>query len=84
MKKKLLIILGAGSSLSCGFPSVADLDFLMDGWSESGQRRILSRIIIKHWGQEARAYYASGKTGLRPALNFEKVLGDLVAVLAIG
>lgn len=46
MKKKLLIILGAGSSLSCCMPSVADLDKLMLAWSHAwvvNRFRIISR-----------------------------------------
>jgi hypothetical protein len=80
MKKKLLIILGAGSSFSCGLPSVPDLDLLMDGWSEAWATEHSFPNYYKTLGQEARAYYASGKTGLRPALNFEKVLGEFVAL----
>lgn len=32
-KKKLLIILGAGSSIDCGMPSVSDIDTKMRIWS---------------------------------------------------
>jgi len=31
-KKKLLVILGAGSSVPCGMPSFADLDTKMKEW----------------------------------------------------
>ena len=80
MKMKLLIILGAGSSISYGLPSVPELDLLMDGWSEAWATQHSFPNYYKTLGQEARAYYASGKTGLRPALNFEKVLGEFVAL----
>jgi len=33
MKKKLLIVLGAGSSIPSGMPSVSDLDKQMNVWS---------------------------------------------------
>jgi hypothetical protein len=37
MKKKLLIILGAGSSIGCGMPSVGELDEHMEQWATIGR-----------------------------------------------
>lgn len=80
MKKKLLVILGAGSSTSLGMPSVPDLDQLMAQW---GIEWATWRGTTDHFGklwQSAEMYYKRGPTGPRPALNFEKVLGDMVAL----
>jgi hypothetical protein len=32
-KRKLLVVLGAGSSMPCGMPSVREIDVLMKQWS---------------------------------------------------
>src|SRR5262249_42725543 len=79
-KKKLLIILGAGSSLAQGMPSVADLSRCMQQWSAawvlpSGQCDYFEKL----W-TAAEAYYQAGPPALRPQPNFEKVLGDMVAL----
>jgi hypothetical protein len=31
-KRKLLVILGAGSSIPCGMPSVPEIDYMMKKW----------------------------------------------------
>ncbi|MHB1957541.1 MAG: SIR2 family protein [Acidobacteriaceae bacterium] len=75
MKKKLLIILGAGSSSAVGLPSVKCLDRHMAQWAKCGTTDHFREL----W-QSAETYYERGPTGTRPALNFEKVLGDIVAM----
>lgn len=79
-KKKLLVILGAGSSISQRMPSVACLDRQMTGWSETWKaQRGFPNYFQKLWDSVDR-YYQAPKTGLRPQVNFEKVLGDMVAL----
>ncbi len=80
MKKRLLIILGAGSSTPLGMPSVACLNQLMKQWAKEWAK---SNGPQDHFGklwQSADAYYLNGNSGIRPVLNFEKVLGDMVAL----
>ena len=36
-KPRLLVILGAGSSIPCGMPSVGDIDELMKRWSSGAE-----------------------------------------------
>ena len=80
MKKKLLVILGAGSSISCGMPSVGDLDLLIEGWSDSwAPIPGLSNHYRALKGNIER-YYLKGDLRLRPILNFEKVLGEMIAL----
>jgi hypothetical protein len=78
MKKKLLIILGAGSSMGCGMPSVGELDAHMERWSDdwsyqhgfSNHYRALKAAITR--------YYSGGPRS-KPIPNFEKTLGDMIA-----
>ena len=79
MKKKLLIILGAGSSSAVGLPSVKCFDQLMERWGTEWAR-CPERQTISGASAIGRKYYERGSAGLRPALNFEKVLGDIVAM----
>src|ERR1017187_9894416 len=80
MKKKLLVILGAGSSIARGIPSVQALDRHMGEW---GQNWALSSGFPDYYDvlrREIGTYYQSGPSGARPSLNFEKVLGEMVAL----
>jgi hypothetical protein len=80
MKKKLLIILGAGSSNAVGLPSVKCLDQLMERWGAEWARLPGTTDHFRELRQSAETYYERGSAGLRPALNFEKVLSDMVAM----
>jgi hypothetical protein len=80
MKKKLLVILGAGSSIARGMPSVQALDRHMGEW---GRDWALSSGFPDYFDvlrREIETYCQSGPTGARPELNFEKVLGEMVAL----
>ena len=80
MKKKLLVILGAGSSIARGMPSVPSLNKRIAQW---GKDWASSRRFPNYYGALASAiqtYYQSGPSGTRPSLNFEKVLGDMMAL----
>jgi SIR2-like domain len=80
MKKKLLVILGAGSSSALGLPSVKCLDRLMAQWGIEWANQHGATDHFQELWQSAETYYEHGPTGLGPALNFEKVLGDMVAM----
>ena len=80
MKKKILVILGAGSSSALGLPSVKCLDFLMGQW---GSKWAASRANADHFRelwQSVKTYYRRGGSALHPELNFETVLGEMIAM----
>jgi hypothetical protein len=86
-KKKLLVLLGAGSSTPCGMPSVADLDAQMKTWSPqwthlptfpegaagNGVFNDLWALLEKYMQQNPRL-----QLGLR--MNFERVLGEMTSL----
>jgi hypothetical protein len=80
MKKKLLIILGAGTSSAIGLPSMVCLNRLLEGWgTEWAKQHGTTDHFHKLW-KSAKTYYERALPQSRPALNFEKVLGDMVAM----
>jgi hypothetical protein len=80
MKKKLLVILGAGSSAACGMPTVADLDLLMSEWSATWTRALSRQDYFDALRRDIETYHHAGKASTRPPLNFEKVLGEMIAL----
>jgi hypothetical protein len=80
MKKKLLIILGAGSSIGRGMPSVSALDQYMRQWGNDWAALHGFPDYYAALEREIEIYYQSGPSGARPSLNFEKVLGEMVAL----
>jgi hypothetical protein len=81
-KKRLLILLGAGSSVECGMPSVAAIDALMPSWA----REVAEK---NKWGAD---WYGPVRDALAARLdqgfeqertkpNFEQVLGELVTLM---
>jgi hypothetical protein len=80
MKKKLLVILGAGSSIPCNMPSVATLNGEMRNWGQAwATARGFPDYFAALW-HAIETYYRSGKHSLPPSVNFEKVLGEMIAV----
>lgn len=80
-KKRLLMILGAGSSLDSGMPSVATIDTLMAGWAgEFAERRSFTNFYGQVWGALER-HLATGLQSAREYPNFERALGDLVSLM---
>ena len=79
MKKKLLIILGAGSSIPLRLPSVADLDAQMAiwarDWNQGGRRDYYSDLH-----DSIDEYYKSRVVTSYPRITFEKVLGEMLAL----
>lgn len=79
-KRKLLAILGAGSSIPVGMPSVSDLDHCMKLWSEEWASQIRHPNVFTSLWDIIVAYYQSGNARSGPAVNFEKVLGEMIAL----
>jgi len=80
MKKKLLVILGAGSSIARGMPSVPALDQRMRKWASDWAALHGFPDYYAALAREIETYYQSGPSGARPLLNFEKVLGEMIAL----
>ena len=80
MKKKLLIILGAGSSEACGMPSVGDLGTLMERWSDEWASEHNRPNHYRTVADLMSKYFSKGLAHQRPILNFEKVLGEMIAL----
>jgi hypothetical protein len=80
MKKKLLVILGAGSSISCNMPSVATLDKQMRAWAEAwAMSNGFPNYFAELW-QAVETYYSGVESEQRPPLNFEKIMGEMIAL----
>ena len=80
-KPRLLIILGAGSSIPCGMPSVGDVDELMKRWSSDGELGPSvdseGEVFNVLWKASER-YYQSNHYGIRP--NYERILGEMTSL----
>ena len=85
-KRKSPVILGAGTSMPCGIPGVAAIDALMQDWSRNWKMPIgfpdgagdgvfndLWRAIDQYQKRKPRP-----QLGLK--LNFERVLGEMIAL----
>ena len=79
-KKRLLFILGAGSSIPVGMPSVSDLGHRMKLWSEEWASQIGHPNVFTSLWDIIGAYYQSGDARNGPVINFEKVLGEMIAL----
>ena len=79
-RPKLLVVLGAGSSIGIGMPSVGDLDHCMRRWAEEWTRVRGDPNYYALVERAAEAYALSGSASLRPPVNFERVLADLAAL----
>ena len=78
MKKKLLIVLGAGSSLGRSMPSVADLDRLTRQWGRAWAATTGFPDYFDAVWKSIDQYY--GHANPHPLLNFEKTMGEMVAL----
>jgi hypothetical protein len=79
---KLLIILGSGSSIPLGMPSVTALEEQMSAWArewaaEQPQPGHDYFELLRH---SVRDYYRSRVFTPCPPVNFEKVLGEMLAL----
>lgn len=84
MRKKLLIILGAGSSIDQGMPSVADLGASMKQWSaewpQSDPALFAADNYFAALWQSAETYYSSRFLSFSIDPNFERILGDMAGL----
>lgn len=81
LKKKLLVILGAGSSLDMGMPSVKKIDARMKVWSHRWAVSQRSADYFQEVQKQLIIYNNSGSVPLVSILNFERVLGEMVALM---
>jgi hypothetical protein len=75
--KKLLVILGAGSSLEVGMPSVTEIDKLFDDWASDSYslNSDKSRNLYRWVKEKVQEYYSSNIIkGRIPEQNFETIL----------
>lgn len=88
-KKKLLVILGAGSSMPCGMPSVAKLDDKMKEWCREWKPHPNVSFVsgCARWqvyndllGMLEEYYRTTEPLSPPMKVNFEKVLGEMIAL----
>ena len=76
MKKKILLITGAGASIDFGMPSVREIDTLFEKWL-SGILEIdgSNMTLYRYLQDRINDYYVScGNVGMKKQTNFEEVL----------
>lgn len=85
-KKKLLVILGAGSSIPCGMPSVVEIDGMMKQWSREWKNLPefpagLTRGVFNDLWVIIEKYFRTSHTQhLGQRVSFERVLGEMTAL----
>lgn len=82
-KPKLLAILGAGSSIPCGMPSVGDINEQMKAWSQewkptTGLVGDAGTGVFNELWKIVEEYYQSNHYGI--GANYERVLGEMTAL----
>ena len=77
-RPKLLVILGAGSSIPCRMPSVADINKRMDCWSRewADEKSVIpeNNVFNVLW-EASEHHYNQNSYSIGP--NYERVLGDM-------
>jgi hypothetical protein len=84
-KRKLLVILGAGSSIPCGMPSVPEIDYMMKKWGhEWTQTPYLpidaGNVFNDLWDIAEDYYRRHLRQHLGIHVNFERVLAEMSAL----
>jgi len=85
-QRKLLVILGAGSSSAYGMPSVADIDNEMKRWSREWKHPpefpngAGNGVFNDLWQTVAAYHQQSDSPHLTPTVTFERVLGEMTAL----
>jgi SIR2-like domain len=78
--KKLLVILGAGSSIPVGMPSVSNLDTKMFAWSGAWSPAPGLENYYRAIWAGVEQYYNVSLDSIKPSPNFEKVLGEMIGL----
>ena len=76
-KKKLMVVVGAGSSIELGMPSVNDVDHLFSDWAKEGYQLANdeSKTLYCYIRDEINSHYKlNPKQSLQKETNFEEVL----------
>lgn len=80
-RPKLLVILGAGSSIPCGMPCVPKIGNLMSRWSREWVPEpsidAEGNVFNLLW-EASKRYYGTNHYNIRP--NYERVLGEMTAL----
>lgn len=85
MKKKLLIIVGAGASIEFCMPSVKEIDGLFDSFAQSRFPLVSDpdKNLYSYLRDKINAYYAKcGKQYLKKSVNFEEMLYQILLLSA--
>lgn len=87
-RKKLLVILGAGSSMACDLPGVSHIDKKMKGWStEWGDKLVFphgtGQGIFNDVWEMLDEYYRGQPAERGFHVNFERVLGEMTALAGL-
>lgn len=80
-KPRLLVILGAGTSMPCGMPSVGEIDKLIRRWSREWTPEPcldFEHDVYSVLSEASERYYGSNHYGIRP--NFERILGEMTSL----
>lgn len=80
-KPKLLVILGAGSSIPCGMPSVSQIDARMKCWSREWTSEPTNGDGIDVYNflwEMAKDYYGQNHYQIRP--DYERILGEMTTL----
>ncbi|ENN83769.1 hypothetical protein RHSP_40850 (plasmid) [Rhizobium freirei PRF 81] len=75
------MILGAGSSVASGMPSVAEIDTLMASWAREFTRMHQSANFYDQIWRALERHLVAGFQSARQFPNFERALGDLIALM---
>lgn len=77
MKKKLMVVIGAGASIELGMPSVNDVDKLFSEWAKADYQLANDedKTLYCYIRDEVNRHYnLNPKQGLRKKTNFEEIL----------
>ena len=87
-RKKLLVILGAGSSMACGLPGVNHIDQMMKEWSPEWKDEHVfphgtGQGIFNDVWEILEEYYRGQPDERGFHVNFERVLGEMTALAGL-
>lgn len=80
-KKRLLVILGAGSSIECGMPSVGEIDGLMRTWANDLARAEGTPDYFALVWDALAEHLRQGMQSERSTPDFERALSELITLM---